>query len=70
MAQWMDDESHVVFDDGQASKPGEPGFSRDAAKAHFKHDKFSYLGTPNWQPPVVVEPGYVAPEPQPDEGGS
>lgn len=58
MALWKHDVSNVVFEDEQTTQPGEPGFTREFAMAHFKDEKFSYLGTPNRQPreaPVAEE---------------
>lgn len=55
MAQWKHDTTHAIWDDGQTTKPGEEGFSRDLAQAHFGNKNFSYMGTPNWQAPPEPE---------------
>lgn len=52
MAIWSKDSDGERFDDGQTSLPGEEGFTRDLAEAHFGTKLFSYVGTPNWQPQV------------------
>lgn len=51
MAQWKHDKTHEVFDDGLRSKPGEEDFTREVAENHYGNKNFSYMGTPNWQPP-------------------
>lgn len=48
MALWID-RNGEQFDDGDILRPGEDGFSRDKAHAHFGGDDFDYLGTPNWR---------------------
>lgn len=55
MALWKHDTTHATWDDGQTTKPGEEGFSRDLAQAHFGNKNFSYMGTPNWEPPAVAD---------------
>ncbi|MBN9144123.1 MULTISPECIES: hypothetical protein [unclassified Novosphingobium] len=51
MAIWQNDANGERFDDGAALLPGEEGFSRAGAEAHFGADvDFSYVGTPNWAP--------------------
>lgn len=52
MAQWKEDDGEALFDDGLTHKPGEEGFTRELAEQHFGHKEFSYMGTPNWQPPA------------------
>lgn len=54
MALWLHDATGKQFDDGLTTKPGEEGFTREFAEKHFGTSKFSYSGTPNWAPPVVV----------------
>jgi hypothetical protein len=56
MALWKDDNGDETWDDGQTTKPGEVGFTRGLAEAHFGHNGFSYMGTPNWAPPVDTQP--------------
>lgn len=46
MALWSNDKGEQ-FDDGLAFEPGEEGFTRDIAAAHFGDASFNYLGTPN-----------------------
>jgi hypothetical protein len=50
MAIWRrdDDTKGDLFDDGLDS-PGEDGFTRSLAQAHFGTKAFSYVGTPDWQ---------------------
>lgn len=55
MALWMSDKTGEQWDDGERLKPGDEGFTRAAATAHFKDDTFSYVGTPNWESPAVAE---------------
>lgn len=55
MALWMNDNTGEQWDDGERLKPGDEGFSRDLAAAHFKDGAFSYVGTPNWEPPAAAE---------------
>ena len=50
MAIWQNDKTGERFDDGIIARPGEEGFTRDKAAAHFKADDFSYVGTPDWEP--------------------
>jgi hypothetical protein len=61
MALWKDDNGDDTFDDGLQLKPGEPGFTRDLAEAHFGHTEFSYMGTPNWAPPADPAPPATQP---------
>lgn len=58
MALWQHDITGDRFDDGATLRPGEDGFTREMAQAHFGADApFSYIGTPNWAPiESVVEP--------------
>lgn len=53
MAIWRrdDDTKGDLFDDGMDLKPGEEGFTRSLAQAHFGTNAFSYIGTPDWQVP-------------------
>jgi hypothetical protein len=53
MAIWRRDDDTIgeLFDDGLDLKPGEDGFTRSVAKAHFGTNAFSYVGTPDWQSP-------------------
>ncbi len=61
MAIWQNDANGERFDDGAALRPGEDGFSRDLAVAHFGADAaFSYVGTPNWTAPVEPEQAPIA----------
>lgn len=69
MAVWKHDTKDEQFDDGLTLKPGEAGFIRDLAEQHFGHKEFSYMGTPNWAPPVVEEPAAPAETP-PDASGT
>jgi len=55
MALWQHDESGERFDDGLTAQPGEEGFTRELAQAHFGTDRFSYVGTPNWVPPQEAD---------------
>jgi hypothetical protein len=55
MALWVSDIDGKQFDDGLTFKPGEDGFTRDIAAAHYANNAFSYVGTPNWQPPQEPE---------------
>lgn len=55
MAVWpLDDDTtgSSTWNDGLKSKPGEAGFTRDLAQAHYGTPAFSYMGTPDWQPEV------------------
>lgn len=52
MALWQHDKSGEQFDDGGTTRPGEEGFTRELAEAHFGDKAFSYKGTPNWTPPA------------------
>lgn len=62
MAIWQNDADGERFDDGAALRPGEDGFSRAAAEAHFGDGvAFSYVGTPNWVAPVEEVPAEEAP---------
>jgi hypothetical protein len=61
MPLWKDDNADNTFDDGDTTKPGEEGFSRAKAEKQFGHKNFSYMGTPNWQPPA--QPDEEAPAP-------
>lgn len=63
MALWKDDKSDDFYDDGQTTKPGEETFTRELAEAHFGHKNFSYVGTPNWEPPKETAPPQDAPAP-------
>lgn len=56
MAIWQDDKTGERHDDGEALRPGDEGFSRELAEAHFGHKDFSYVGTPNWVPPELADP--------------
>lgn len=56
MAIWQNDATGERFDDGAALRPGDDGFTRDLAVAHFGEGAaFSYIGTPNWVAPVGAE---------------
>lgn len=55
MALWQHDTTAARFDDGLTAKPGEEGFTREIAAAHFKSAAFSYVGTPNWAPPATED---------------
>jgi hypothetical protein len=59
MAVWQHDVTGERFEDDVKQKPGEEGFTRAKAEAHFKSKNFSYVGTPDWEPP--------APTPTPQE---
>jgi hypothetical protein len=56
MALWKHDNTHETWDDRLTAKPGEDGFTRERAEAHFGDKNFSYMGTPNWAPPPEPEP--------------
>lgn len=51
MGLWRNDATGDTFDDGLKLLPGEDGFTRDLALAHFDGADFSFVGTPNWAPP-------------------
>ncbi|MGX9144970.1 hypothetical protein [Mesorhizobium sp. 128a] len=55
MALWMSDRTGEQWDDGAKLKPGDDGFTRDLATAHFNDNAFSYVGTPNWEPVAAAE---------------
>lgn len=61
MALWMHDKTGEQFDDALTAKPGEAGFTRDVAFAHFKDKNFSYMGTPNWAAPAPAADAPAAP---------
>jgi hypothetical protein len=56
MALWKHDNNHEIYDDGATTQPGEDGFTRELAEKHFGDKDFSYMGTPNWAPPLAEEP--------------
>lgn len=65
MAVWIldaDTTGESIWDDGLTFKPGEDGFTRDLALAHYGTPAFSYMGTPNWVPPPPPE--------EPEDGGT
>ena len=55
MALWLNAETGEQFDDGLTFRPGEDGFTRALAAAHFGASPFDYLGTPNWLPSEIEE---------------
>lgn len=46
------DKDGKEFDDGINAVPGDPGFTRDLAEAHFGSKEFSYVGTPTYENPI------------------
>ena len=46
MALWKHDTTHETYDDGGTCQPGEEGFTRELAEAHFGDKNFSFVGTP------------------------
>lgn len=54
MALFRDDKTGVDFDDGINALPGDPEFTRDYAEQHFKHKRFSYVGTPDYVSPQIA----------------
>jgi len=49
MAIWRldSDTTGEVFDDGLPFMPGDEGFTRERAQAHFGTPAFSWIGTPD-----------------------
>lgn len=66
MAQWQNDTTLEIWDDGMTAVPGEAGFTRDLAATHFGGPGFSYVGTPNWipasdaAPPASASPAVIS----------
>lgn len=48
MAIWQHDETGERFDDGLGLYPGDDGFTRSLAEAHFGNPRFSFVSTPSW----------------------
>lgn len=65
MAIWQHDKTGARFDDGLAALPGEEGFTRDVATAHYGNSAFSYVSTPGWEPEADVAPDQVGILPAP-----
>jgi len=64
MAIWRldSDTTGEVFDDGLPLMPGDPGFTRARAEAHFGTPAFSWVGTPDWWPETLLA-GATTPAP-------
>jgi hypothetical protein len=61
MARWQiidtkDGKLKEQWDDGETTRPGEEGFSTAKVAKYAGKANFNYMGTPNWEPPVVAEP--------------
>lgn len=46
MALWQHDDTGERFDDGLDLFPGEEGFTRELAEAHFGNPRFSLVSNP------------------------
>lgn len=51
MSTFRSDITGEEFNDGVVARPGDEEFTREIAEKHFGHKNFSYVGTPEWQPP-------------------